>query len=169
MSFQFGMSAFGRRFVGGDASVPWITSTNVGTNRNNYNGWLGCSFNVGASNLIVTDLGRWVVSGNSQAHDVVLWSNAGTGLASVSVSTSGLPTGFSFRPITPITLLANTKYRIGSREFAGGDYLTNIVIPGSLSVGAAIYQSAYGLVWPSTEEPSGALKTYQGPNFKFHF
>ena len=42
------------------------------TTRNNYTGWLGSQITVGANLVVVTDLGRWVKSGNSQTHAVKL-------------------------------------------------------------------------------------------------
>ena len=65
---------------------------------NNLTGWVGFKFTVGAQDMTVTRLSRWVVSGNNQTHTVKLVKADGTDLkypdnstVSVSIVASSLP------------------------------------------------------------------------------
>ena len=81
---------------------------------------------VGPNNLVVSALGRWVVSGNSQNHTVkIVKASTGADLpgSSVSVSTGGATAGaFAYTNLAaPVTLLGGLSYYIVSAETAGGD------------------------------------------------
>jgi hypothetical protein len=98
----------------------------LGALRNDFNGWLGMKFTVGASPLSVTALGRYVISGNNATHMVKLVnSSSGTDVpnGSVSIALSGATAGqFKFGLLAnPITLSANTSYYVVSQETPGGD------------------------------------------------
>jgi len=106
--------------------TPLVDAVNTfGTLRNNWNGWIGFYFQVGATPLVVTELGRWVVSGNTGSHTVQLFSSNGTPVSggSVTVNTSGQTPGeFAYSPLSsPLTLAANTTYAVMSQEVNGGD------------------------------------------------
>ncbi|HEU5080847.1 MAG TPA: DUF4082 domain-containing protein [Opitutaceae bacterium] len=94
------------------------------TNWNNYTGWKGMKITVGSAPIIVTQLGRWVLSGNTQSHTVKLVNTSGTTIASAAVATSGATAGqMKYVALsTPVTLSANTDYYIVSQETNGGDY-----------------------------------------------
>jgi cellulose 1,4-beta-cellobiosidase len=110
------------------ATTPtlFITGQTLGTLRSDVTGWLGGRFTVGASAISVKQLGRWVVSGNSQTHTLKL-VNVSTGVdvpgGSVTVTTAGAPAGaFVYASLaSPVTLTANTLYYIVSQETAAGD------------------------------------------------
>jgi fibronectin type 3 domain-containing protein/sarcosine oxidase gamma subunit len=109
-----------------DTSTAFITGQTLGTLRNDLNNWVGCRFAVGATAITVTDLGRWVVAGNSGTHTIKLVNQA-TGVdvagASVTVNTSGAPAGaFRYASLpSAVTLTANTTYYLVSQETLGGD------------------------------------------------
>lgn len=87
-------------------------------------GLLGFYFTVGDEDLVISHLGRWVIAGNSQTHELTLW-NVDVQMAAVTVNTSGAATGaFLYGALaTPIVLSANTSYFLRSEENAGGDTL----------------------------------------------
>jgi hypothetical protein len=105
-------------------SAAFITGHNMTSLRNDITGWLGMKITVGASDIVASQLGRWVVAGNTGAH-VVKLVNATTGadLASATVATLGATAGqFQYAPLTAaVTLAANTSYYLLSQETAGGD------------------------------------------------
>jgi hypothetical protein len=96
------------------------------TLRNDYTGWVGMKFTVGATAIKVRDVGRWVCVGNTGSHTVKLVV-ASTGVdvtgGSAVVNTSGaLSEQFLYAALTsPVTLAANTSYYIVSQETSGGD------------------------------------------------
>lgn len=115
-----------RRFVPIISSGPPVFVTGVtqfASLRNNYDDYVGFKFTVGASNITVKTVGRWVVSGNSGTHDVAIFNTSGTILGMATVNTSGKPAGaFAYATLSPsITLSASTDYYIMSFEFVGGD------------------------------------------------
>ena len=60
-----------RKYVGASAVVDFVTAVSPSsTLRNDYTGWAGLRFTVGPAPVTVTELGRWVLSGNSQDHTV---------------------------------------------------------------------------------------------------
>ena len=109
--------------VGGVLPNDWVTSTPTVSTQNNFSGWVGCRLEVGASDINITHLGRWIVSGNTDIHEIAIWDAAGTQkLASANIDTTEHSAGtFGFATCS-YTLLANTQYRIGSKEVSGGDF-----------------------------------------------
>src|ERR1700722_11085797 len=76
--------------------------------------------------LVVNQLARWVVSGNSGTHTVKLVdASTGTDLpgGSVSVNTSGAKAGqYLYASLTaPLTLTSGHQYYLMSSETLGGD------------------------------------------------
>jgi hypothetical protein len=107
-------------------STEWVTGQTLGTLRNDVSNWVGCRLKVGASPVTVTDLGRWVVAGNSSTHAVKLVNLVdGTNVpgGSVTIDTSSAPAGaFDYAALAqPVTLSANTLYYLVSQETAAGD------------------------------------------------
>lgn len=104
-----------------------LTSQTLGTLRSNYTGRVGFSF-VAASNFSITELGRWVVSGNSQSHVLRIQSITSGGtvvnpIDSVTVNTSGAPVGaYLYGTLSsPVSIVSGTTYLISSDETSGGD------------------------------------------------
>src|SRR5271157_5340242 len=77
---------------GGGAFIVGQTFGSTTTGGNAANGLQGMVFTVGSSNLSVTALGRWVISGNSQMHTLTLYD-----VTTSAISGSGGPvsTGLS--------------------------------------------------------------------------
>lgn len=104
----------------------FVTSQTLSTTiRNNFAGWLGMKITTGASPVVVRELGRWVIAGNTGTHTVKI-VNAATSTdlpgGSVSIATAGAPTGFAYAPLSvPVTLAANSVWFIVSQEVDGGD------------------------------------------------
>jgi hypothetical protein len=101
-----------------------ITSRSGGTLRNDFtaNPGLGMYFTVGASDITVTHLGRWIVAGNSGTHTISLINAGITTERSVSIDTSGKTPGeFYYEPITPNLLFSGASYYCLSSELSGGD------------------------------------------------
>ncbi|MDP3849052.1 MAG: hypothetical protein Q8Q59_01005 [Luteolibacter sp.] len=112
-------------FIYYPASSQFANTPNLGTIRNNHDGWLGMKFTIGASPIVIHELARWVVAGNTQSHNVKL-VDAATNLdlpgGTVSITTAGEPVGFKHVPLpTPITLAAGASYFLLSRETYLGD------------------------------------------------
>jgi hypothetical protein len=168
-----GLSAAGAPVAGaapGDTAL--VTSFTPSALRNDFGGWVGMRLQGGASDISVTGLGRWVVSGNSQAHPVrLVLASTGADVATATVATSGQPAGaFAFTDLSsPVTLLANTTYYLLTQEFAGGDswydYNTATV---TTSAG-----SNTGVVWATTGAPSSfnaggtTGQAYGVPNLRY--
>ena len=115
-----------RNYSTGVGATPLVTGVpSFGGLRNDFSGWIGFSFQVGAAPLTATDLGRWVVSGNGGSHTVQLWNADGTVISggSVTVNTAGQAPGqFAYATLpTAVTLAANTTYIVMSQETYGAD------------------------------------------------
>ena len=85
---------------------------------------------IGASNLSVTSLGRWIIAGNSQSHVVkIVDAKTGYGVpgGAATINAAGQPTGkFAYTALAqPITLLAGSSYYLVSYETDGGDAVLN--------------------------------------------
>ncbi|MDZ4289388.1 MAG: DNRLRE domain-containing protein, partial [Prosthecobacter sp.] len=103
---------------------PFTTGHSMTTLRNDYTGWLGMKITTGATSALVSQLGRWVVPGNTGTHTVKLVDSiTGTDVASASVATFGALGGqFAYTPLaSPVALAANASYYLLSQETAGGD------------------------------------------------
>ena len=107
-------SLAGTRVQAAAGDTAYVTGQTLTTLRNDYTGWIGMKITVGAANVTLTELGRWVVSGNSQPHTVkVVVASSGADLAgaSVSIATAGAPAGFKYATLgSPVSLSANTAY-----------------------------------------------------------
>jgi uncharacterized repeat protein (TIGR02543 family) len=110
----------------GTAMTSYVTGVVLGTLRNDYGGWAGMQIVVGANPLTVSQLGRFMASGNSGTHTVKLVkASDGTDVTggSVAIAMSGGTAGqFKYGSLgSPVTLAAGTAYWVLSQETAGGD------------------------------------------------
>ncbi|MCE0523210.1 MAG: IPTL-CTERM sorting domain-containing protein [Methylacidiphilales bacterium] len=107
-----------------------VTGVTTGTTTNSHSGfqwdgYVGMKFTTGASGLTVSQLGRYVVSGNSKTHDLKLVDAAtGTDVPNsvTTVNTSGATAGtfvYASLPVN-VTLQANHSYYLLSHEGNGG-------------------------------------------------
>lgn len=108
----------------GEVSVNSLDST-----YSNFTGDIGLEYQTPASGntITITQLGRYFVTGNTQAHTlgVYLDSNHNTVGSTCSVNTATAPVinGFQYcAPSSPIVLSANTAYDIVSSEVANTDF-----------------------------------------------
>ena len=92
--------------------------------RNNFTGCVGMTFQVNTP-IVVSALGRYYYSSNTQNHVVNLWvnSNTSTPLATTTVlaASSSDANGFKWASITPVTLVPGIQYSIAVDETSGGD------------------------------------------------
>lgn len=152
--------------VAGVTSNPFLTSGAGSSLRNDYGNYVGFKFTVGASNLVVTSLGRWVVSGNSGTHTLVIRDAGNSTVATASLNTSGLSVGFNYVSITPVTLTAGAVYYCFSLESASGDQWYqdfSITSTADATVNASAYIDAGGL----NTNTIGTF-SYVPTNFKYH-
>jgi len=124
----------------------------------------------GRGALVVTQLGRWVVSGNAGTHAVKLVDAAtGTDLSggSVSVNTSGATAGqYLYAPLpNPIVLQPSHSYYLMSQETLGGDQWfdqnTTLTVTSDLTV--------YNAEWYDGNYHAGNAGSigYVPPNFTY--
>jgi photosystem II stability/assembly factor-like uncharacterized protein len=109
----------------------------LGTLRHDHPGFVGMKFTTGSSPVAVGQLGRWVVSGNSQSHVLELVkASTGVVVALATVNTAGAPAGaFTYAYLaSPVTLAANTTYYLVSNENNGDAWYSSdsTVTPTSL-------------------------------------
>jgi hypothetical protein len=156
------------RFSAGGGSGAWLTGSPTGSTRSDFTGNLGCQFTVGGSNLSVTHLGRWIVSGNSGDHWVKVSTTAGTLLATITFNATGKPAGdYYWEAITPITLNASSSYFIYASELNGGDAWYDQQVISSTAV-ASIDNAAYDSDLDDLLSNSGdAGKVFVPVNFKY--
>ena len=100
-----------------------MTGELLGSLRQDFTGSVGFAVTIGGSNITVTQLGRWVVSGNSQSHTLYILDNSCSIVASVAVNTSGASAGaFLYGTLSsPITLSADAIYYVTSAKTNGAD------------------------------------------------
>jgi hypothetical protein len=123
-----------------------VLSASSTTPGNWYTGYVGLGFTTGSAAPTISQLGRYVFPGSTQTHTLALVQSSNNSVvASGTLSTSGLATGFAYVPLaTPVTLSPNTTYYLVSSETAGGDYfLYNCPITVSDLV-ASVVGSAFG-------------------------
>jgi hypothetical protein len=132
--------------------VPFITSVTPGTLRKDATDITGFAFKIGRTPLVVTAVGRWVLSGNTHTHTVGIYEQAVHSTAtllhgsSVSVNTSGATPGqFLYVPLSsPVVLWSGQNYFMFSDETPPGRdtwYDNNTTV--TTTADAVLYQSAY--------------------------
>jgi hypothetical protein len=105
------------------SSTSFITSVTPGMLRFGATDMEGMQIVVGSTSLLVTAIGRWVLSGNSQTHIVSFYDGNSKPIfgGSVSVNLSGAPVGaFKYVSLTSnVILLAGQTYYLVSDETGG--------------------------------------------------
>jgi hypothetical protein len=150
----------------------FVSSFHLGTQRNNYSGWVGTTFTVGATPLTVNALGRYVSAGDSASH-IVKFVDAATGVdvagGSVSVVTAGATAGgFAYATLgTPVTLKANATYFIVSAETAGGDHWYDLDTTVQSAPAGTVGRAVYGSGSSFTVAQSVTGHSYVPLNFQF--
>ena len=140
--------------------------------RNNFGGFVGMKFTVGANSLSVSALGRIFITGNSGTHTVKLvlaTTGADVPGGSVSVSMVGGVSGqFKYVALgSPVTLQANTAYYLVTQEANGGDqwYDTGTV---SSTTAGAVNSSIYSYDSVNWNPYNTVNTSYVPANFQYH-
>lgn len=135
-------------------SLPWLSVGSLagGTLRNDFTGFLGHVVAVGSKDIVVTHLGRWVVSGNSGTETVTLIRESdGALIGSVSVGLTGATVGaYAYAALgSTVTLAAGVRYYlVGSATAAGNEFYDNgpAVVPlQGFTFPEAVYETAPGV------------------------
>lgn len=138
--------------------------------RTDYNGTVGGEILIGSSDLVVTHLGRWVVSGSTQIHRISIWDkDTQQRLLYTDLDINGSPSGYQYASITPIlTLNAGSRYMVSSLEYIGGDSWYQQHTPAIISNDITLVRSCYfgGDNFPSAG--AGNSRIFVPPNFKYY-
>ena len=134
------------------SGTPFITSASLTSARNDFAGWVGMQFTVGAAPLTVSSLGRIFVTGNTGPHTVKLVdANSATDLPGGAITINmagGTADQFKYASLpAPVTLQANTSYYLVSQELNQGDKWYDVGPASSTNVGSVdhgIYGSGSG-------------------------
>lgn len=131
----------------------------------------GCLVKIIGGPVVVTQLGRYKISGQPQTrlHKVRLLDFSGFELA---VATVDIPSGtagqFAYADISPIVLVTNGEYYLMTEEATGGDkFVEQSAVNGNADVNivAPAYRPTGGL--PGTV-PGGPNNSYGPVNFKYY-
>ena len=150
----------------------FVSSYTLGTQRNNFTGWVGTTFTVGAASMTVNALGRYVNAGDSASH-IVKFVDAVTGLdvpgGTVTVVTAGATAGgFAYTTLSsPVILNANATYFIVSAETAGGDHWYDLDTTVQSAPAGTIGRAIYGIGTSFTVAQSVTGHSYVPLNFQF--
>lgn len=150
--------------VAGGGSTSWMTSDPTGSTRNNFTGCVGGQFTVGGSNITVTELGLWVVSGNTETVTVKIWLNGGASVCTVNINTTGL-SGWVYAPASA-TLNASGVYNIQRSVTNGGDLFFDIYTPSTTAVATEDHYN-YDASCLGSDYPGDAGTIFAGLNFKY--
>lgn len=103
--------------------TSWVTNQSLGTPQSNFSGCVGINAQTAGSSVVISQLGRWVISGNGLTHPLRLMNAAGSSvLATCTVNTSGATAAqYLYCTITPQTVGASTGFYVTSEETNGGD------------------------------------------------
>jgi len=148
--------------------TPFVTAFSAGAVRNDYTGFVGMQFTVGATSLTVTELGRMYVSGSGTHLVKLVLASNGTDVPGGSVPlplAGGTPGQFQYAALnTTIILAANTTYYLVSQETAGGDTWYDSAPVASTSV-ASVNGTVLG---NGSWTPGGTARQAHVPvNFKY--
>jgi hypothetical protein len=151
------------------SASPYVTGQTLGSLRSYSNSCNGFIFTVGNSGITITNLGRWVLNGNSGTHTVAIQTMTGSPVVSTSVSTAGQTAGqYVWGSVTPTQLTANTQYWIGSTESYPGDLWLDDNTTVTVGPAATITGSAWAPACPGTPNLNMAGPQVYGPvNFQY--
>ncbi len=121
---------------------------------------------VGAADITVTALGRWIISGSSHTHTIRIDLEGGGNIVTAVVDAVGAPNGFKYTSITPVVLSAGVSYWVGSSEAVGGDPWFDDGTTYTTRSDAAIITSAYQSGGDWTSNHAGSF-SYVPPNFQY--
>jgi hypothetical protein len=158
-------------------ATPFVTAVNnhVGL-RNDYTGLVGVQITVGSAPLTITDLGRYVESGNKGTHALGVYKASDgslVGSATLNLATTRPDsTGFAYVPLdTSVTLPAGGVYYVVSSETSGGDTwegwpsFPTLAHTSAASISGAVWQNGSRLTTAGTG--AGADQAYVPVTFKY--
>jgi hypothetical protein len=142
---------------------------------------VGGSFEVGASNLQVTQLGLWDDNGDgfgSSTNQVGIWDNSLSLVTSVMMPSGTTATlganGYRYVPVTPVTLTAGATYYLGYLQSTQNIDYTLVKFSGeTVAYDPAIASADFThRTFSSFAAPTGSFdlvagQTYAGANFVF--
>jgi len=146
----------GGRLAAGSSTPSLVASVSGGTPRNNADLLVGAKVTIGGSNVVVTNIGRWCISGNSATHalKILAGSNAAE-LATVNVNMTGCTPGTFKYVALSYTMNASTAYYLASEETNGGDQWLDDDSTVTLTAAATLNSSEYGAVLSMTTHTAG--------------
>jgi hypothetical protein len=151
---------------------PVITAIIADTPRNNFGGYVGFRFDVGAADLNVTQLGRWKISGNSGTRTLEIRDSGGSVVATASLDMSlGSAGDFTFVALgSPVVLSASGTYYMISSEANGGDEWHDDITGGNITSTAdiSITYSVYVVGAGVPTSANGGAHSYGRPNFRYY-
>ncbi len=155
---------------GGDSI--FVTGQSFTTSSNNFSGPLGFDFTVGGADITITQLGRWVKSGNNQTHVLYFrtWRSGGT-LASVTVDCNGATPGdYVWGTLSsPYVLYAGLRCVLYTTEVSGlDDWYDGSNCTISTTPVASVTDAALDFGAGDTDAGYGANHTWGPVNFKYH-
>jgi hypothetical protein len=150
-----------------------ITGQTTSSAINNQTVFAGISILVGGSGITVTELGRWVIAGNSASHLLTLTDSSGTSLGSCTVNTSGAPTGdYLYCALgSPVALSALGSYKVLSAESNGGDQWysnSSVTFTSAITGAAGTTGTISGANCSGCTAWETSPTTYVPVNFKYH-
>jgi RHS repeat-associated protein len=122
--------------------------------RNDFTGFVGASITVGSSPVVVSELGRWKINGNSGSHLIKLVrasDSADVPGGAVTVNLTGGTVGtFVYGALpAPITLESFTTYYLICQEYLSGDTWYNenqpVVASTGLTINSAVWRNGSGV------------------------
>lgn len=144
------------------ASTVFVTGQSLTSTRNNFTGTVGFKFTAN-QNFTITDIGRWVVSGNNQTHALTIKDSSCVTLGTVTVDCSGASVGFLYGHLSsPISITSGSVYYVNSAEANGGDFWYDDDTTVTTTSAATVNNSANGC-----GVNAGAGHSYVPVSFKY--
>jgi hypothetical protein len=148
--------------------TQWVTSLTGGTLRNDVDGPVGARVTVGATPLVVTQVGRWCAGTSLSGHVFYIYDSPTHVVASVTINTIGCTVGQFVYASLSYTLAAGATYYMGTYENNGGDVWydnnTSLTVNPVMASFSAAYADSGGAMWTDT----GATGTmFVGVDVKF--
>lgn len=130
------------------AGTNFVTGYTLGTARTDgANYYVGFKFTIGGTNVTVSELGRYTVSGSSGTHSIYIASDDGTPVVSGSIDASSGSNNWVFVSVTPTVLTAGQNYWLLCQEVTGGDTFYNDNTSITTTAVATTTHSAYAATY----------------------
>lgn len=148
----------------GGGTGEFVTSSPSGGTRNDFDGWVGFRFTVGASDINVTHVGLWVVSGNTATRSVQIRKISDDTLAAgANVNRTG-QSGYTYVAASGTLLAGQGYYMQAEFSIADGDVWYTEAVYSTTAV-ATVDFATFGT--QTTHTDAGAGKIFVPVNFKY--